>query len=333
MTYQRVVNVTLILVYMLVLLGGATRAFDAGTSCPDWPHCYGVWWPWPESVVPGGYVVGATHFVWPQVALEWVHRLVAMIVGVSVVGMVGYSFSRPRGEWLPLGAMTVLLAVQGLLGGLTVLKANVPWSVAIHLATAMLFFASLLWLRREVAAKGQKKPLQTSQFVRVFVWVLAGLILLLMTVGGYVSSSHSGGVCGGLLSCGGDWFPKDLQQHSHMMHRYLATLVVLLTGAYIGIAKRRAPGLKKAAVALHLMAWGQVALGVLTLYSFGDYPAFYEVLSVAHLGWGTLVFMVATGNILLMYYGTVGRAHARVQDDALVVQKRSKIVQKRWKRA
>src|ERR1700761_158237 len=130
MTYQRVVNITLVLVYALVILGGATRAFDAGTSCPDWPHCYGVWWPWPESVVPGGYVLGERHFVWGQVALEWVHRLIAMIVGVSLMGMVGYSFMRPRREWLPLGVAVGLLVVQGALGGLTVLKANVPWSVS-----------------------------------------------------------------------------------------------------------------------------------------------------------------------------------------------------------
>ena len=32
--------------------------------------------------------------------------------------------------------LIVLLSIQGLLGGLTVFKSNIPWSVAIHLASA-----------------------------------------------------------------------------------------------------------------------------------------------------------------------------------------------------
>lgn len=319
MTYKRLINITLLLVYALVILGGATRAFDAGTSCPDWPRCYGMWGPWPESVVPGGYVVNGIHYVWQQVALEWVHRLVAMIVGVGLIGMVGYSFMRPRREWLPLGVAMGLLVVQGALGGVTVLKANVPWSVSIHLGTAMLFFAALLWLRRVAAAGDKAKALNIPKPVKIYVWALAALVLLLMLVGGFVSSSYAGGVCGGLFNCGGQWWPHDLQQHSHMMHRYLALAVVVASGVYVSIAKRRAPVLKQAAVALHGMVWGQVVLGVLTLYSFALYPSFYELLSVAHLAWGTLVFVVAVGNILLMYYGTAGRAHG-----ALPVKKRRK---------
>jgi cytochrome c oxidase assembly protein subunit 15 len=274
--------------------------------------------------VPGGYVVGNTHFFGWQVALEWTHRLLAGVVGASVVGLAGYSFMRPKREWLPLGVVVFLLIIQGLLGGLTVLRANVPWSVAIHLATAMLFFGSLLWLRRTVAAGEKIKPYQHVKGVKIFAWGLVALVLLLMSVGGFVSSSHAGGVCGGLFSCAGDWFPKDLQQHSHMMHRYLALALVLATGGYISVIKRLGDNLlRRAALVVHLMVWGQVALGVVTLYSFSDYPAFYELLSVAHLGWGTLVYMMVLGNVMLLYFGPAGRAHVMLSD-APVVRKRRK---------
>jgi hypothetical protein len=79
------------------------------------------------------------------------------------------------------------------------------------------------------------------------------------------------------------------------------------------------------------MVWGQVALGVLTLYSFSDYPWFYEALSIAHLGWGTLVFMVAVGNILYLYYGESGRAHGAAQSGAKTAQKRRTAGHKRRK--
>jgi cytochrome c oxidase assembly protein subunit 15 len=311
MTYTRLLSLLLVLVYLLIILGGATRVFEAGVSCPDWPHCYGVWWPWPESAVPGGYVVNGMHFVWEQVALEWSHRGLAAIVGVLFVGLVGYSFMRPRREWLPLAVTMGLLAVQAGLGGLTVLAANVPWSVAVHLAVAMLVFGGLVWLRREAAGGGKPKPPKVPRNVRIFVVGLAALVWVLMSVGALVSSSHAGGICGGLASCGGAWWPADAAQDLHMLHRYLALAVLLVSGAYLGIAKRRAPALQPAARHLHLMVWGQVALGIATLYSFADYPQFYQPLSLAHLAWGTLVWLAALGNVMFLFYGKAGRFHGR----------------------
>ena len=37
-----------------------------------------------------------------------------------------------------------MLTVQGMLGGLTVFKSNIPWSVAIHLASAFLLLYLVL---------------------------------------------------------------------------------------------------------------------------------------------------------------------------------------------
>ena len=40
--------------------------------------------------------------------------------------------------------LVIFYTIQGLLGGLTVFKSNIPWSVAIHLASAFLLFYIVL---------------------------------------------------------------------------------------------------------------------------------------------------------------------------------------------
>lgn len=309
MTYQRLVTITLLLTYLLIVVGAATRVFDAGMSCPDWPHCYGHYIPFPESKIPGGFVVEGQHYQWWQVSLEWGHRSLAAIVGVLMLALIILGLKRPKHEEWPLSVATALILTQISLGALTIFKSNIHWSVMIHLGTAMLFFAALAWLRRAVAAKGKAKPFAAPKLVKGLLIAFAVSVLVTMLVGAFVSTSFSGGVCGGLFSCAGQWFPHDMQQHVHMMHRIWALLTVILSIVMVIIIKRKAPALRATALHSHLMVWGQVALGIATLYSFSDYPQYYSALSIAHLAWGTLVWLAAIGSILILYYGNAGRFH------------------------
>jgi heme A synthase len=127
------------------------------------------------------------------------------------------------------------------------------------------------------------------------------LIWTTMIIGAAVSSTHSGGVCGGLLSCDGVWMPSpkvDVQQHLHMQHRLFALLTTLLVIGLTIAIKRTAPHLRQAALRVHMGIWGQVILGILTLYSFAHYPSYYYALSIAHLGWGSLLLLAALALVL-----------------------------------
>lgn len=315
--FLSLLGITLLLTYLLIIVGGATRVFDAGISCPDWPHCYGYYIPFPESKIPGGYMVGQTRFMWWQVALEWSHRTLASIVGFALLAVVAYGIRNRavlKHAMPALITAVVLLMIQIGLGGLTVLKANIHWSVMIHLGTAMLFFASLAWLRRAVASQGMREPVTAPCITKGIFYAFAALVFTTMLIGAFVSSSHSGGVCGGLFSCAGTWMPSprvDLQQHVHMQHRIFATLTVIVAIVMLILARRTAPALRPSALHGHVMVWGQVALGVATLYSFSDYPEFYYPLSIAHLAWGTLVWLAAVGIILNIHYGRHGRFHGK----------------------
>lgn len=95
----------------------------------------------------------------------------------------------------------------------------------------------------------------------------------------------------------------------HMLHRFMALGVFVLSVMLMVVGRRQAIYVHGSAVAFHMMVWGQVVLGVLTLYSFTDYADTYELLSLTHLAWGTLVWMVAVGLVLNLKYGKAGRAH------------------------
>ena len=104
----------------LIVLGALVRAHGAGLACPDWPLCFG-------ELVPRMNL---------EVAFEWTHRLVAGTVSLLFVGLGAAALRdaelRPRvARLLAVGA--ALLALQVLLGALTVWHLLASWTVTSHL--------------------------------------------------------------------------------------------------------------------------------------------------------------------------------------------------------
>lgn len=167
---RRLSAVTLVLTYGLIVLGAWVRATNSGLSCPDWPTCYGHMVPLPADIPADA---GYTYF---QVMLEWVHRLIAGVFLGPLILVLAWLTWRVRSELpqMPVygGALVVLLLVQGALGGVTVLDRNSPWSVALHLGTALILFTTL-WLihiRARGPRRGASSPLQG---VAILSWFLA----------------------------------------------------------------------------------------------------------------------------------------------------------------
>jgi cytochrome c oxidase assembly protein subunit 15 len=119
---------------ILMAIGSATRVMNAGLACPDWPLCYG-------EIVP-------TRQMNFQVFLEWFHRLDAALIGVSAIALASLSwwYRHHLPNWLPWASTFALFLIvfQGILGGLTVTELLRFDIVTAHLATALLFFITLL---------------------------------------------------------------------------------------------------------------------------------------------------------------------------------------------
>jgi cytochrome c oxidase assembly protein subunit 15 len=325
---RRLVSLTLLLTYALIVVGGATRVWDAGMSCPDWPTCYGVWWPFNLE----HFTVNGRSYALFQVLLEWFHRLLAAVVGGLLLITMGFLFydgqrrqrpAAPRAWPVAVLAVGVLL-VQVKLGGITVWFNNIPWSVALHLGNAMVFLAVLVWLRRVVALAGPPGPRAGAPVFYAAFGLLSLTILATMTIGATVSSAYAGGVCGGLFACAEAWWPADALQQLHMLHRFAAVATFGVSLALLFAWMRtNSPQISEAlspAKGLFILVLIQIVIGIITLYSFGFYEnnflgqyyeTFYKIMSVIHLAWGTLLFMASIGAMLNLSYGKSGRFHAK----------------------
>lgn len=163
------------LTFLLMTIGAWVKANDAGLACPDWPQCYGKWFPpFPSAENGGTWDVDGDGdldrigYSQAQELYEWAHRAVQPLIIIPVAllflatrvgtGAQGFgartlAFLRsPLQAWRPHPALhpglprlagwaiLVYLAQAGL-GAVTVLTGNQPWATTMHLAMAVVWLA------------------------------------------------------------------------------------------------------------------------------------------------------------------------------------------------
>jgi len=117
---------------LLILAGALVTSNDAGLSVPDWPTSFGSLYRMPPMV--GG------------VKYEHGHRMVAEFVGLLCIVLAIWTWRVDRRRWMRLLSLSVLGAVivQGILGGVTVLKL-LPWEISTaHATMAQMIFGVLV---------------------------------------------------------------------------------------------------------------------------------------------------------------------------------------------
>jgi len=237
----------------LMVLGALVRAHGAGLACPDWPLCFG-------ELIP------AMDF---QVAFEWTHRAVAGGVALAFAGLAAAVLRRPplrRTAGPPLVLAGVLLALQVLLGALTVWHLLAVWTVTAHLVTANAFAVATLVGALRLAERADPTPPRppVSRGLRGLLAGAGALLAAQIVLGGLVSSAYAGLVCPDWPACAGNvWIPPDASPSValHLLHRWNA---VALLGALLAAAAaaRRAPGVAVPTALAAGLAVIQVGVGV-----------------------------------------------------------------------
>jgi len=270
--------VTTLSTFVLLLVGGTVNPTGSSLACPDWPTCYGSFFP---AMKDG-------------VQYEHTHRVVATFVGLLTV-LLGIAMWRlrpvSRANRILAVSAVVAVSLQGLLGGITVLL-RLPLAVSAgHLALSMLFFCLMLYLTFRFRPGARFSTPEPAPARARWLAALATVgVYLQILLGALVRHTHSGRACNDdfpwcLGSVWPDWGPAQL----HMLHRYVGTaLVLLVVGAAWSSWVQARKSSNRTALWLAAAAPGivslQFVLGWLTVISG---IGLVEV--TAHLGFGALL--------------------------------------------
>src|SRR5438477_2766531 len=138
--------------YLLIILGAIVRITGSGLGCGEhWPLCNGKLLP-PLDL---------------PTMIEYGHRLAAAAVSGLVLALAAYAWWLQRGagsgeRYPPVKTAYIalgLLVVQVLLGAVTVKLSLPPWTVILHLGTAMLLLATLILAARLTPARRSRAGL------------------------------------------------------------------------------------------------------------------------------------------------------------------------------
>jgi protoheme IX farnesyltransferase len=260
--FRRWVLAAFAVAFVAVAWGGVVRATGSGMGCADdWPLCQGQLLPAAEAAS----------------VIEWIHRALALLSGVTVFAVAFLAVRRYTGRALSLALAAVpLFLLQALLGAVAVWLALPHEWVTLHFANAQLLLGVLTALLVETrlarASAGERSSAWT--------WLVAGAAAatyLLQLSGAFVRASGATAACRSWPACDGALiFPTAGAPGIHMLHRYLAVAVgVLIVYAAIAAWRRRReiPGAGPAAAwTLGLFAL-QVAVGAATpLTGFSAVP-------------------------------------------------------------
>jgi cytochrome c oxidase assembly protein subunit 15 len=337
---------------LVIAAGGVIRIYDAGESCPDWPTCFGTWGfdiseeeqkEWfdenPSEIDSRGSSHTYTSF---QIFTEWIHRFLAGVVLGPLV-ILNWLAIRKDDELtnevkLASVISVVLIGWQGFLGYVTVKLDNLHWSVALHLASALLFLMSLVWIwlatvrdKEEIPRWIEFDPILAKRWANRIAFLSFGTFLTLF-LGVFVSTTP-----GANQGCGVSGFPEswplcndsiyekivDFEAQSQILHRLLVSIVgiILAITCYI-IWKENKEG--EYGTLLCKWIWISAILYLINMALGGMYVlsakldnfeiVYFELLSLVHLMLGSLVFVMITSIMMTIKVVTLYEKRHVVND-------------------
>lgn len=290
------------MLWVMIVLGGATRSWGSGLSIMEWAPVSGILPPlshaeWERlfalyrqipqyKLVNQGFgLSGFQHIFW----LEWVHRLWGRLIGVAVAIPLlvfwrkGLIDRRLGGR---LVALFCLGALQGAVGWFMVASGFMAYSTAVsayrlvmHLALALVLFGAMLWTALSVEIR---VPVALPGWGRMRSVLIAatGLLALTIVAGGFVAGTKAGFTYNTFPLMDGSLVPdgyaalhpfwRNFFENIPAVqfdHRLLATLT-LVAFTLIGLSGLEAatlPRLKWCFGALVIAVGLQYALGMTTL--------------------------------------------------------------------
>lgn len=319
--FVNITRTSIILAFVVVVLGAYTRLSDAGLGCPDWPGCYG------SIVVPENEgEIDQSNDIYSSRPLEqgkaWkemVHRYAAGTLGLLVLAMAVMAWKNrsEAGQQVVIPVLLVgLIVFQALLGMWTVTLLLKPVVVMGHLLGGLTILLLLVWILLK-QVNGATVTARTSTMLFPMVALGLFVVYLQISLGGWTSANYAALVCPDLPVCQGEWVPpmdfkegfilwrglgvnyeygvldSEARTAIHFSHRVGAIITLLFVG-YIAVRSlynmnirvKRAGGIVLTALLV------QFCLGLANIYFLLPIAV-----AVAHNGFAALL-LISMGNLL-----------------------------------
>ena len=309
--------VSLILVFLIVIIGGLTRITNSGLSITEWELITGILPPMSDNSwnlyfeqykkIPQFNLINFNMnldefkviFYW-----EYIHRILARLIGLFfLLPLIYFYFSKSiRKEYMFVCFLIFSLIVfQGIIGWYMVKSGLINdvtvshYRLSIHLVTALIIISMIFWLLKNIISKNKKKFFQIS--INNFPFQIFILMIFIQIImGAFVSGLDAGQIYQTWPLMGNSFLPNDLifenlndlfeldnRSLVQFYHRLFAYVIIIYSFfLVIFIYKNKFNELYKALKIVLLFLFLQAILGVLTLISgLNIYLAsFHQITSV-----------------------------------------------------
>ena len=309
-----------LMVYAMILIGGATRLTDSGLSITEWAPIHGTLPPFTEAAWNAefdkyrqtaeyqlqnvGMSMGEFQYIYWW---EWGHRLFGRLIGL--VAIAGFAFFLWRG-WLTrtlgwkLVGLIALGGLQGAIGwwmvasgiGETTRVDVAPYRLAVHFTLALIIIGIIAWLWMDLGSRA-RAPVNSA--LRWTAYVLLVLVTAQMATGALVAGLDAGRTYTDWPLMAGEAFPQNYidpglgarslfegREATQFNHRGLAYLLFGLSIAALWAFRRSEEAASLALLATLITL--QSAWGILTLLNAAPMS-----LALVHQGLGVIVFLVS----------------------------------------
>lgn len=289
-----------VLVFAMIMVGGATRLTDSGLSITEWKPISGAIPPLSEAdwqrlfdlyketteyqqQNSGMSLADFETLYW----WEWGHRFLGRVIGlVFAVPFFFFLFvGRLKGRLVPTTVLFALGGLQGFIGWWMVTSGLFsgtdvsPVRLAIHLGMAFVILALALWLALE--AFGWPKDAGSLAAPRWTPWALMGLIFCQLVLGALLAGSDGGPAFADWPTIGHKLVPEHVfalepvarnfvENHAtqHLFHRTLGYVIALASLVFAYLARSKGTGAgRMMGAAVGVIALFQALLGIVTVVS------------------------------------------------------------------
>ena len=291
------------LVFVMIVVGGATRLTDSGLSITEWKPILGAIPPLNEAdwqaVFEKYKHIPEYHLVNKGMALadfkfifwwEWSHRFLGRMIGLVFALPLAFFWwtGRIRAGLAPkLLGLLALGALQGAIGwymvssGLSERIDVSQYRLALHLSVAFAILSLIVWLALEERASRLSIPREEVALrVRRLAAILVALVFAQVALGAFVAGLKAGLVYNTWPSMNGQIVPSDYfvdgrgwlsvfeshaaAQFNHRMTAY-ALLIAALVQAWIVLADQKGSRVRGSVSLLAAAVLLQAVLGIWTL--------------------------------------------------------------------